>query len=153
ARRVELLELAGDDRVLDVGAGSGYQTAILAAIADEVWGVEIIPELAKTASRRLAELGLKNAHVECFDGSNGWPEHAPYDAIVMSARAPRVPVMLLSQLAPGGRFVGPIGARDNQRLTRVTRRGDDFVTDQDIPVRFVDLTGRYGWGGQGAPQA
>jgi protein-L-isoaspartate(D-aspartate) O-methyltransferase len=153
ARMAELAEIGRDDRVLEVGAGSGYQTAILAELAREVWAVDIIPELVAHAIRKLDELGVANARVECFDGSNGWPEHAPYDVIVLSAGAPKVPVLLLSQLAPRGRFVGPVGARDSQRLVRITRRGDEFDTEYDIPVRFVDLTGRYGWGGRGPAQA
>jgi protein-L-isoaspartate(D-aspartate) O-methyltransferase len=153
ARMAELAEVQPFDRVLEVGAGSGYQTAILAELAREVWAVDVIPELVAHATRKLADLGVTNARVECFDGSNGWPEHAPYDVIVLSAGAPKVPVLLLSQLAEGGRFVGPVGARDNQRLLRITRRGDVFDTEYDIPVRFVDLTGRYGWGGRGPAQA
>jgi len=154
ARMASLAELQGSERVLEVGAGCGYQTAVLAALADEVWAIEIIPELAETAAHKLAELGIRNARVECFDGTHGWPEHAPYDAILVSAGAPRVPVLLLAQLAPGGRLVIPVGPRDSQRLVVVTKHGgDEFETVYDIPVRFVDLTGRYGWGGQGAPQA
>ncbi len=153
ARMAELADVGPKDRVLEVGAGSGYQTAVLADLAREVWAVDVIPELVAHAARKLQDLGVNNARVECFDGSNGWPEHAPYDVIVLSAGAPKVPVLLLGQLAPGGRFVGPVGARDNQRLVRITRRGEEFDTDYDIPVRFVDLTGRYGWGGRGPAQA
>ncbi len=162
ARMAQLAELRGGERVLEVGAGCGYQTAVLAELAGEVWGIEIIPALAELAARKLRELGVAHAHVECFDGTHGWPEHAPYDAILVAAGAPRVPVMLLSQLAPGGRLVIPVGPRDNQRLVVVRRleaggrgssEGEEFETTYDIPVRFVDLTGRYGWGGQGAPEA
>jgi protein-L-isoaspartate(D-aspartate) O-methyltransferase len=156
ARMAALAALRGGERMLEVGAGCGYQTAVLAALCAEVWAIEIIPQLAALASRKLDELRIVNAHVECFDGTHGWPEHAPYDAILVAAGAPRVPVLLLSQLAPGGRLVIPVGPRDNQRLVLVTRRAgatDDFETTHDIPVRFVDLTGRYGWGGQGSPQA
>jgi protein-L-isoaspartate(D-aspartate) O-methyltransferase len=155
ARMCALAALGGRERVLEVGAGCGYQTAVLAELAAEVWGIEIIRPLAELAQRKLAALGITHAHVECFDGTHGWPEHAPYDAILVAAGAPRVPVMLLSQLGAGGRLVIPVGPRDSQRLVVVTRHGigEDFETTYDIPVRFVDLTGRYGWGGSGAPQA
>lgn len=156
ARMAALAALKGGERVLEVGAGRGYQTAVLAELAAEVFAIEIIPELAAAAARTLAELGVTNARVERFDGSHGWPEHAPYDAILVAAGAPRVPVLLLAQLAADGRLVIPVGPRDGQRLVVVTRRAgrdDDFDTTYDIPVRFVDLTGRYGWGGQGPPQA
>jgi protein-L-isoaspartate(D-aspartate) O-methyltransferase len=142
ARMAALAKLRGPERVLEVGAGCGYATAIYADLAAEVWAIEIIPSLAAFAARKLDELGFKNAHVECFDGTHGWPEHAPYDAILVAAGAPRVPVLLLAQLAPGGRLVIPVGPRDSQRLVVVTRRGEDFDSTYDIPVRFVDLTVR-----------
>jgi protein-L-isoaspartate(D-aspartate) O-methyltransferase len=156
ARMAALAELRGGERVLEIGAGGGYATAVLAELAAEVYAIEIIPALAEKARRRLAELGYGSAHVECFDGTHGWPEHAPYDAIVVAAGAPRVPVLLLAQLAPGGRLVIPVGPRDNQRLVVVRRDAqdeDEYDTTYDIPVRFVDLTGRYGWGGSGPPAA
>ena len=153
AKMAELARLSSRDRVLEIGAGCGYLTALMSMVAGEVLGVEIVPALAAAAQKRIERLGLKGARVECFDGSSGWREHAPYDAIVVSAGAPRVPVLLLDQLAERGRLVIPVGARDNQRLVVVTRQGEEFETTYDIPVRFVDLTGRYGWGGKGAPQA
>ena len=153
ARMCELLALRGGERVLEIGAGCGYQTAVLAALAQAVWGVEIVPELTDRANRNLKTLGIANARVECFDGTAGWPEHAPYDGIVVAAGAPRVPVMLLAQLADGGRLVIPVGPREDQVLLTVTRRGDDYETTREAPVRFVDLVGRYGWGGSGPGQA
>jgi len=155
ARMAALAELSGTERVLEIGAGCGYATAVLAELAAEVFAIEIIPELAEKARRRLAELGQTRAHVECFDGTHGWPEHAPYDAILVAAGAPRVPVLLLAQLAPGGRLIIPVGPRDTQRLVVVKRDGDrdEYDTTYDIPVRFVDLTGRYGWGGSGPASA
>jgi protein-L-isoaspartate(D-aspartate) O-methyltransferase len=153
ARMVFLARLRAAERVLEIGAGCGYQTAVLAELAAEIWAIEIIPQLAEQAARRLRELGYAHAHVECFDGTHGWPEHAPYDAIVVAAGAPRVPALLLAQLAPGGRLVIPVGPRDSQRLVVVIRDGESYDTTYDIPVRFVDLTGRYGWGGPGAPTA
>ena len=156
ARMAALAELTGGERVLEIGAGCGYATAVLAELAAEIYAIEIIPALAEKARRRLAELGVHNVHVDCFDGTHGWPEHAPYDAILVAAGAPRVPVLLLTQLAPSGRLIIPVGPRDNQRLVVVKRdptRADEYDSTYDIPVRFVDLTGRYGWGGSGPPAA
>ena len=153
ARMAVLARLDGHERVLEIGAGSGYATAVLAELAAEVWGVEIVAALADAAQRRLTELGYTHAHIERGDGTQGLAEHAPYDAILVAAGAPRVPALLLAQLAPGGRLVIPVGPRESQRLVVVTRRGDEYETTYDIPVRFVDLTGRYGWGGPGAPSA
>jgi protein-L-isoaspartate(D-aspartate) O-methyltransferase len=153
ARMCELLELRGGERALEVGAGSGYQTAILAHLCAQVYGVEIVPALAEKASQRLLGLSLVSAKIGCFDGTYGWREHAPFDAILVAAGAPRVPVLLLDQLVDGGRMVLPVGERDRQRLALVTRRGSEFETRYDSPVRFVDLVGRYGWGGLGPAAA
>jgi protein-L-isoaspartate(D-aspartate) O-methyltransferase len=153
AHMCELLALRGGEKVLEIGAGCGYQTAVLASLAGMVYGVEIIPELARRAVKILTELRIKNAVVECFDGTHGWPEHQPYDGIILAAGAPRLPALLLAQLADGGRLVAPVGPREEQRLQTVRRRGDEFEISEDIPVRFVDLTGRYGWGGSGPASA
>jgi protein-L-isoaspartate(D-aspartate) O-methyltransferase len=153
AKMCELLQLDGTERVLEIGAGCGYQTAVLAQLCAEVWGAEIIPQLAERAKKNLEADGATNAHVECFDGTHGWPEHGPYGGIVVAAGAPKLPTLLLAQLADRGRLVAPIGPRDDQRLVVVQRKGDDYEAKSDIAVRFVDLTGRYGWGGSGPPQA
>jgi len=148
ARMTELLALRGTEKVLEVGAGSGYQTAILCELAKLVFAVEVVPDLAEGARERLRALGYRNFQLESFDGTNGWAEHAPYDAIIVAAGAPRVPALLPAQLADGGRLVIPVGERDDQRLVRVERHGDEFRTSFDVPCRFVDLVGRYGWGGR-----
>jgi protein-L-isoaspartate(D-aspartate) O-methyltransferase len=136
-----------DERVLEIGTGSGYQSAILACLAKEVWTVERIRELADSALERLRELGFSNVHVRTGDGSVGWPEAAPFDAILVTAGAPAPPPSLLTQLDPGrGRMVIPVGGRDLQHLVRVERRGTEFVSDRTVGCRFVPLVGDEGWG-------
>ncbi|MEK6606164.1 MAG: protein-L-isoaspartate(D-aspartate) O-methyltransferase [Myxococcota bacterium] len=152
ARMAELAELEGGERVLEVGLGSGYGAAVLAELAREVFAVELVPELAARARETLASLGSKVV-VGCFDATRGWPEHAPYDAIVVTAGAPRIPALLLAELAEGGRLVVPVGERAEQALLRVRRTGDRYDRVKDVACRFVDLRGRYGWGGEGSPQA
>lgn len=128
-------------RELDVGVGSGYQSAVLAELCDEVYGIEIICPLAEAASRRLAELGYKNIEVRCGDGYQGWPEHAPFDAIIAAAAADRVPQPLVDQLAPGGRLVTPIG-HGWRELIVVEKQEDGSVSRlDDGPVAFVPMTG------------
>ena len=152
ARATELAAPRATDRALEVGAGSGYQAAVLAELAAEVFAIEIVPALAAKARRVLAELGYTNARVESFDGSGGWPEHAPYDVIIVSAGAPRIPALMVSELADGGRLVIPVGGPDEQELAVVRREGDHYVTAYDTRCRYVDLLGRYGVGG-GQPAA
>ncbi|MGD9855627.1 MAG: protein-L-isoaspartate(D-aspartate) O-methyltransferase [Planctomycetaceae bacterium] len=147
AHMAEALRLKPSDRVLEVGAGSGYAAAVLSRIAREIDTIERHPELAQTAAERLLQVGYHNVHVMCGDGTLGWPEHAPYDAILVSAGGPRVPPALLQQLSIGGRLVIPVGAeKDTQELIRVTRRGEDDFQREDLgPVRFVPLIGAAGW--------
>ena len=141
----ELLQLRGHERVLEIGAGSGYQAAVLAKLAAEVYTVEIIPELAARAVQVFRELEIANVHVHIADGTLGWPEHAPYDRILVAAAAPSAPEPLLGQLADGGRMVIPVGSRGLQVLEVWTRRGEKFHCEMNIGVAFVPLRGKYGW--------
>jgi len=152
ARATELAAPEAGDRALEVGAGSGYQAAVLAALCAEVFAVEIVPQLADRARRALAESNLRNVTIEAFDGSGGWPAHAPYDVIVVSAGAPRIPALLVGELADGGRLVIPVGGPHEQELALVKRVGDDYQTTFETRCRYVDLRGRFGVGG-GAPAA
>jgi protein-L-isoaspartate(D-aspartate) O-methyltransferase len=146
AMTVELMQLRGHERVLEVGTGSGYAAAILGAIAREVDTIERIESLADTAAARLARLGFANVHVHVADGTLGWPAGAPYEAICVAAGAPRTPQPLLDQLAIGGRLVIPQGPADNQRLLRITRRDESrFDAEDQGYVRFVPLVGVEGW--------
>jgi protein-L-isoaspartate(D-aspartate) O-methyltransferase len=142
----DVLELVGDERVLEVGTGSGYQAAVLGRLAREVYSIERLPVLARRARWVLGALGLDNVHVFVGDGSVGLPQHAPYDAILVTAAAPSVPNELLAQLAPGGRLVVPVGRAAIQSL-RVIRRKDDgslSITDRGGVV-FVPLVGERGF--------
>jgi protein-L-isoaspartate(D-aspartate) O-methyltransferase len=153
ARMCELARLSGKERVLEVGAGSGYQTAILCELARSVYAIEVRPELGYQAERRLALLGYRNVEIGVFDGTYGWDARAPYDAIIVAAGAPTIPPLLVAQLGEGGRLIVPVGPRQGQRLAIVTRRGDEFETEWTTPCTFVDLVGKYGWGGEGPARA
>jgi protein-L-isoaspartate(D-aspartate) O-methyltransferase len=146
-RVTELAAPRSTDRTLEVGAGCGYQLAVVADLCERAFGAEIVPELAARASDALGDLGIKNAIVQCFDGSAGWPDYAPFDVIIVSAGAPRVPPLLVDQLADGGRMVIPIGAPEEQELAVIRRQGDSYSTTFDTRCRYVDLMGRYGFGG------
>ena len=152
AYMTDVLELEGGERVLEVGTGSGYAAAVLSRIADEVYTIERHPSLARSARATLERLGYDNVHVIEGDGTRGWPEAAPYDAIVVAAGGNEVPPALRSQLAVGGRLVIPVGPTPReQRLVRVTRVGEDEFEQEDLlPVRFVPLIGEQGW--QEAPR-
>jgi protein-L-isoaspartate(D-aspartate) O-methyltransferase len=146
ARMSELLGLHPDDRVLEIGAGSGYQTAVLAILAAQVYAIERVADLARVAQARIRELDIHNATVKCFDGTMGWTAHAPYDAIIVAAAGPEIPQPLLAQLKVGGRLVLPVGEkRDEQQLVSVTRRENDYLTEYHGPCAFVPLIGRHGW--------
>jgi len=147
AAMTEALGLQPRDRVLEIGTGSGYAAAVLATIVAEVYTIERLESLAESARRRLAELGYANVRVRCGDGSLGWPEHAPYDAIVVTAGGPDVPPSLLRQLAVGGRLVMPVGATPRvQELVRVTRTAETAYERETLEkVAFVPLIGAEGW--------
>ena len=145
ALMTELLQLRGPERVLEIGAGSGYQTAVLAELCGTVSAVERFPELADRARRLLADLGYGNVEIVVGDGTLGHPEAAPYDAILVTAAAPWIAAPWIEQLADGGRLVLPVGERWRQTLTRVTKRGADLGTESFGAVVFVPLIGEHGW--------
>src|SRR5437667_1470316 len=147
ALMAEALELTPRDRVLEIGAGSGYAAAVLSRIAAEVYAIERHAALAELASRRMKDLGFDNVHVRHSDGTLGWPEHAPYDAILVSAGGPSVPDALRTQLAVGGRLVIPVGTTPRaQELVRVTRIGQNEYRQEELgAVQFVPLIGAQGW--------
>ncbi len=141
ALMTELLELAPKSRVLEIGTGSGYQSAVLGELASEVYSIEILPELARASGETLRQLGYANVVVREGDGYHGWPEHAPFDGILVTAAPERIPQPLLEQLSPGGRMVIPVGGFF-QELKVFTKDKDGRITEKDIiPVRFVPMTG------------
>jgi protein-L-isoaspartate(D-aspartate) O-methyltransferase len=146
AAMTELLKAGPDAVVLEVGTGSGYQAAVLAVIVKKVYTIEIIPELGTTAAERLSRLGYTNVEVRVGDGYLGWPEHAPFDGILVTAGADHVPGPLVEQLKPGGRMVIPVGPTlDVQNLLLIEKRDDGTIaTNNVMPVRFVPLTGGHG---------
>jgi protein-L-isoaspartate(D-aspartate) O-methyltransferase len=148
ALMTQLARLTPQSRALEIGVGSGYQTAILAELCREVYGVEILGPLADGARERLAALGYKNIAIRCGDGYRGWPEHAPFDAILTTAAPDRVPPPLVEQLAPGGRLVIPVGQRF-QELLLIEKRLDGTLDRRGVaPVQFVPMTGEAEWAGK-----
>lgn len=145
ALMTELLKLKDDSRVLEIGTGSGYQTAILCDIAAEVYSIERIPYLAERAGKILNGLGYKNFKINTGDGSTGWAEHSPYDGILVTAGAPKIPESLVAQLKESGRLVVPVGNSFSQVLTLVEKKGRSFNTEQVCGCVFVPLIGKDGW--------
>ncbi len=145
ALMTQALELTGAERTLEIGTGSGYQTAVLAELSREVYTVERIPELLERAKAALNGLGYANIRFKAFDGTLGWDEHKPFDAVLVTAGSPGVPDPLREQLAEGGRLVIPIGNRHSQELVRVRRTGGRFEESYLGGCRFVNLIGVHGW--------
>jgi protein-L-isoaspartate(D-aspartate) O-methyltransferase len=146
AKMTELLELDENSRVLEIGAGSGYQTAVLSKIAAQVYSIERIGDLAREAQARIRELGIYNATVKCFDGTLGWAANAPYDAILVAAGGPTIPEPLIAQLKINGRLVVPVGeSRESQRLIRVIKTEHGRRAEDHGGCAFVPLIGQHGW--------
>lgn len=146
ARMTELLDLSATDRVLEIGAGSGYQTAILASLTEKVFAIERVPNLAREAQERLQKMGFGNITLRCADGTNGWEIYAPFDAILVAAGSPSVPEPLVRQLKIGGRLVIPIGQdQKSQNLIRITRAENNILTQDFGACAFVPLIGEHGW--------
>ncbi len=146
ARMTELLEVDSGSRVLEIGAGSGYQTAVLAKVAGQVYSIERIAELAREAQSRIRQVGIYNATVKCFDGTLGWAANAPYDAVLVAAGGPTIPEPLVSQLKIGGRLVVPVGdSREAQRLVRVIKSETGYKQEDHGGCAFVPLIGQHGW--------
>jgi protein-L-isoaspartate(D-aspartate) O-methyltransferase len=146
ARMTELLELDENSRVLEIGAGSGYQTAVLSRVAAQVYSIERIADLAREAQARIRQLEIYNATVKCFDGTLGWAANAPYDGILVAAGGPTVPEPLIAQLKIGGRLVVPVGeSRESQRLIRVIKTEHGRKEEDHGGCAFVPLIGQHGW--------
>jgi len=149
ARMTELLEINKVSRVLEIGAGSGYQTAVLSKVAGQVYSIERISDLARGAQARIRELGIYNATVKCFDGTMGWAANAPYDGILVAAGGPSIPKPLVAQLKIGGRLVVPVGlTRESQRLVRVIKTQSGSKEEDHGACAFVPLIGQHGWAEQ-----
>jgi protein-L-isoaspartate(D-aspartate) O-methyltransferase len=140
-----LLRLTGQEKVLEVGTGSGYQTAVLGALARRVCSIERLPRLADRARATLEALGVDNVWVRVGNGALGWPDQAPFDRILVAAGGPSIPPPLVSQLADGGRMVLPVGSADDQVLTVVERVGGEIRTEAAGECKFVKLVGKYAW--------
>ena len=145
ALMTELLELKGPERVLEIGTGSGYQAAVLAELCEKVYTVERVKMLAAQARVVLDRLGYKNVAIKVYDGTYGWKETAPFDAIVVTAGSPDVPSALVDQLKDGGRLVIPVGERHSQQLVRMMKTSRGIVTEKSVPCIFVPLIGAHGW--------
>lgn len=142
AYMTQSLDLSGDEKVLEVGTGSGYQAAVLAETAGQVYSVEIIASLSRRAAKVLEELGYDNVHLKVGDGFDGWPAHAPYDAVIVTAAPQQVPPPLIAQLKEGGRLSIPLGSGYGQVLKTYVKRSGKLVEIDSLPVRFVPMTGK-----------
>jgi protein-L-isoaspartate(D-aspartate) O-methyltransferase len=149
ARYLEILKLTGNERVLEIGTGSGYQTVLLSHLAAQVFSIERVAPLLDSARLAIRAAGARNISLLAGDGTLGWRDYAPYDAILVTAGSPAVPEPLLRQLAEGGRLLAPLGERDAQVLTLVIRRGETLERRAIGPARFVPLIGRHGWSSEG----
>ena len=145
ARMIELLELTGKEKVLEIGTGTGYQAVVLSKLCAKVFSIERINELALRAAELIREMKIYNATVKVFDGTYGWSDQAPFDRIIVAAAAPEVPEPLIQQLSRTGKLVIPIGPERNQRLARVTRVGTRVQIEDCGSAEFVPLVGRFGW--------
>ncbi len=143
----QLLELKGNEKVLEIGTGSGYQAAILAELAKEVYSVERVTALATMAEERFHSLGYNNIHVKMGDGTLGWPEEAPFDRIIITAGTPKIPDPLIEQLSEKGIIIAPVGERFSQQLLKVKKSNGKLLEDYHTPCVFVPLIGEYGWKG------
>lgn len=147
ARYLELLKLTGNEKVLEIGTGSGYQTALLSQLAAQVFSIERIPALLDTARESIRQIGARNVSFLLGDGTLGWRQYAPYDAILVGAGAPEVPSTYREQLTESGRILIPLGDKEEQTLYMFTRRGENLEQKEIAPVRFVPLVGKYSWEG------
>jgi protein-L-isoaspartate(D-aspartate) O-methyltransferase len=145
ALMTELLGLTGSERVLEIGTGSGYQAAVLSDLCEKVYSVERIKPLADKARAQLDRLGYKSVAIKVYDGTYGWKEMAPFNAIMVTAGSPDIPAPLVEQLAEGGRMVVPVGDRYGQQLITVVKTPDGMVTERSVPCVFVPLIGNHGW--------
>ena len=145
ARMIELLELSGKEKVLEIGTGTGYQAVVLSKLCAKVFSIERINELALRAAELIRALKIYNATVKVFDGTYGWSDQAPFDRIIVAAAAPEVPEPLVAQLARTGKLVIPVGPAGNQRLARVTRAGTGVKIEDCGSAEFVPLVGKFGW--------
>jgi protein-L-isoaspartate(D-aspartate) O-methyltransferase len=145
ARMIELLDLSGKEKVLEIGTGTGYQAVVLSKLCAKVFSIERVNELALRAAELIRTLKIYNATVKVFDGTYGWSDQAPFDRIIVAAAAPEVPKPLVEQLSRTGKLVIPIGAEGNQRLARVTRVGTRIQIEDCGTAEFVPLVGKFGW--------
>jgi protein-L-isoaspartate(D-aspartate) O-methyltransferase len=145
ARMIELLDLTGKEKVLEIGTGTGYQAVVLSKLCAKVFSIERVNELALRAAEMIRTLKIHNASVKVFDGTYGWSDQAPFDRIIVAAAAPEVPKPLLEQLSRTGKLVIPIGAEGNQRLARVMRIGTRVQIEDCGTAEFVPLVGKFGW--------